>query len=251
MYIFTCQPDLESMLTCIYDAWASGKGHKNIRLQLEPVEQLTLFDEYVHVEKDPEKVEKVIRSIKRKLSPQFYRDIAFTSLAYEEDALDNMYRCLLLGFSLGPQALQMVQYRDIMRHQQIRIRLGKEVNRFQEFLRFHRIEGGIYAAHFEPKSRIALALGPIFQDRMPSEHWIIIDDIHREAVIHPKDEPFYLRALTEDELTRLQKTDQVNDIYTDLWKTFFHTVAIEERKNPRCQQNLYPLWTRKHSVEFQ
>ena len=73
MYIFTCEPHLEAMLTCIYDAWASGKGHKNIRLQLEPVEQLTLFDEYIHVDPDPEKAVKVIRSVKQKISPRFYR----------------------------------------------------------------------------------------------------------------------------------------------------------------------------------
>ena len=250
MYIFTCEPHLEAMLTCIYDAWASGKGHKNIRLQLEPVEQLTLFDEYIHVDPDPEKAEKVIRSVKQKISPRFYRDMAFTALAYEEDALDNIYRCMLLGFKFGPAVLQMVQYRDIMRNQLIRTRLGKEVNRFQEFLRFHQVGADLYVAHIEPKSRLALTLGPIFHDRMPSEYWVIIDDVHREAVIHPKDEPFYLRILTEEELFRLSATEQMNDAYTDLWKAFFRNIAIKERKNESLQRNLYPLWSRKHAVEF-
>lgn len=250
MYIFTCEPHLEAMLTCIYDAWASGKGHKNIRLQLEPVEQLTLFDEYIHVEADPEKAEKVICSVKQKISPRFYRDMAFTALAYEEDALDNIYRCMLLGFKFGPAVLQMVQYRDIMRNQLIRTRLGKEVNRFQEFLRFHQVGSDLYVAHIEPKSRLAITLGPIFQDRMPSEYWVIIDNIHREAVIHPKDEPFYLRILMEEELSRLSATEQMNDAYTDLWKAFFRSIAIEERKNESLQRNLYPLWSRKHAVEF-
>ena len=250
MIYYTCMPDWESMLSCIFDAWSSGKGHQNIRLLLEPIEQMTFFDEYIHVDADPEKVNRVINAVRKKISPYFYRELAFTSLAYEEDALDNIYRCMILGFAYGPRVLEMVQYRDIMRNRQIRTRLGKEVNRFQEFMRFYKINNEIYVAHFEPKSRIAIALGPIFEDRMPSEHWMIIDDIHKEAIVHPKDEHFYMRTLSGEEFERLLETEKINDEYTDLWRTFFHTIAIQERKNERCQKNLYPLWSRKHAVEF-
>lgn len=250
MTYYTCQPYWEDMLSCIYDAWSSGKGHQNIKLILEPVEQFTLFDEYIHVDRDLEKVKKVMDAVCLKVSPQFYQQLAYTSLAYEEDALDNIYRCMILGFAYGSSVLKMVQYRDIMRNELIRTRLGKEVNRFQEFMRFHKVEGGVYVAHFEPKSRLALALGPIFEDRMPSEHWMIIDDIHREAVIHPKDEHFYMRQLSQEEFIRLQETEHYNDQMTDLWKIFFNTIAIEQRKNEKCQRNLFPIWTRKHVVEF-
>lgn len=250
MTYYTCEPNLDSMLTCIYDAWSSGKGHQNVHLLLEPLEQFTLFDDYIHVDADEEKVDKVITAIKKKISPYFFREIAYTSMAYESDILDNLYRCMILGFAYGPEVLNQVQYRDIMRNREIRTRLGKEVCHFKEFMRFHWLEPDIYVAHYEPKSRITLALGPVFEDRMPSEHWMIIDDIHKEAVIHPKDEHFYMRSLTDSEFLRLQETEKVNDQVTHLWKVFFNTIAIKERQNERCQRNLMPLWTRKHAVEF-
>lgn len=250
MTIYSCKPKWEDMLTCIYDAWYSKKGHENIKLLLEPIEQYTLFDEYIHVEADNEKATKVMDAINLKISRQFYTELLYTSMAYEEDILDNIYHCLILGFSLGAEALKMVQYKDIMRNRQIRIRLGKEINHFQEFLRFHKIDNDVYVAHFEPKSRIVLALGPIFEDRMPSEHWIIVDDIHKEAVIHIKDQPFYLRTLTDEELERVMVTEQANDEFTHFWQLFFRTIAIKERTNERCQRNLFPIWTRKHAVEF-
>lgn len=250
MTFYTCAKDWESMLSCIYDAWSSGKGQQNIQLLLEPIAQYTLFDEYIHVDANQKKAEKVIDAVVHKISPQFYRQLAYTSMAYEEDVLDNIYRCMILGFAYGAEVLEMVQFRDIMRNRMIRTRLGKEVNRFQEFLRFHRMEGDIFVAHFEPKSRIAIALGPIFEDRMPSEHWMIIDDVHREAVIHSKDTPCYMRKLSDEEFLRLQETEHINDDVTELWRTFFRTIAIEERYNPKCQRNLFPLWSRKHVVEF-
>ncbi len=69
MNVFTCENNLEAILTCIYDAWASKLGHRNLRLMLEPVRELELFCDYIHTEPDSEKVSKVIRSI-RKRSPR-------------------------------------------------------------------------------------------------------------------------------------------------------------------------------------
>lgn len=250
MFIYTCVPEWEAMLTCIYEAWTSKRGHQNIRLMLEPVEQYTLFDEYIHVDADINKAIKVMDAVNLKISPYFYQELAYTSMAYEEDVLDNLYRVMILGFAYGPSVLEKVQYKDIMRHTAIRKRVGSEAHHFIEFIRFHEIKGHIYVAHIEPKSRIVQALNPHFSDRMPSEHFMIIDDIHKEAIIHPCNEISSFRKLSDEELDYLLQTEKVNDEYTDLWKTFFDTIAIKQRTNRTCQNNLFPIWKRKHAVEF-
>lgn len=65
-----------------------------------------------------------------------------------------------------------------------------------------------------------------------------------------KDGTNYLRYLTDDEFESLHKTEQYEDEYTEMWKTFFQAVAIKERENYVCQRNLFPIWKRKHAVEF-
>ena len=67
MKIYTCKDRLEDILTCIYDAWSAALqvGHDQIKLRKEPVFQQTIFDEYIHVDGDTSKAEKVIRSIRR------------------------------------------------------------------------------------------------------------------------------------------------------------------------------------------
>ena len=250
MRVYSCEHNWEAMLTCIYVAWASGLGHQNIRLEFEPLGQCELFTEYVHVDTDIVKAESVMDSVNRKISPAVYQELAYTAMAYESDTLDNIYRVMVLGFAFGPNVLDMVQYKDIMRNREIRTRLGKEACRFKEVVRFHEISKDMYIAHIEPKSKIVVTLGPAFQDRMPSENWIIVDDVHKEAVIHAKNEPYYLRTLDNEEYDKLLETELENDEYTDLWKVFFDAIAIKERNNPRCQRNLIPIWTRKHAVEF-
>lgn len=250
MKVFSCAPNWEAMLTCIYEAWSSHLGHKNIRLELEPVEQTSFLDEYIHVDSDSAKADSVINAVCGKISPHVYYELAFCSMAYEKDVLDNIYRVMILGFAYGSHVLEMVQYRDVMRNQEIRVRLGREVCRFKETVRFHEVRKSLYVAHIEPKSRLVLSLGEPFADRMPSEHWMIIDDVHKEAVIHPKNSEYYLRILDDAELETLLRTEEVNDEYTDMWKVFFDTIAIKERENYRCQRNLIPIWARKHAVEF-
>ena len=250
MTIFTCEHNWDAMLCCIYAAFQSKKGHKNISLMLEPVYETTLFDEYIHVDADAQTASKMRNGISNSISYYFYREMMYVSMTYEEDVLDNIYRCLLLGFNYGEEILNAVQYKNIMRHHEMKKRLENEVCRFREFIRFHEIDKGIYVAHIEPKSPLVVALGPIFQDRMPSEHFVIVDDVHREAIVHRKDRPFFMVTLTESELERLKETEEANDSYTDLWKAFFESIAIEERKNEKCQLSHFPLWTRKHVVEF-
>lgn len=79
---------------------------------------------------------------------------------------------------------------------------------------------------------------------------MIIDDMRGIAAVHPKDEHFYLTTLSEEEMNVLRKTEEKKDIYTQLWCEFFETIGIEERKNPKCQRTMMPLWYRKHMTEF-
>lgn len=250
MTVFTCEQEFDAMLSCIYEAFCSRLGHKNIRLEFEPVGQVCMFDQYIHVDTDEKNVMKVIDAINNKISPYFYHEIMYSAQYHADDVLDNIYRMLLLGFKYGNAALDMIQYEAVHRNRDIRKAYGNEVCRFKEILRFHEVKQSLYVAHIEPKSRMVVALGPVFQDRMPSENWMIVDDIHCEAVIHPKDKPYYIRRLSGDELQELILTEEANDEYTDLWKIFFDTIAIKERENAKCQQNHFPIWTRKHAVEF-
>ena len=250
VYIFTCRADYDSMLTCIYEAWASGYGHQNIKLCVEPVGQYGLFDEYIHVEPDETKAEKVCHAVWYKISAQVYGEISYALLSFEEDALDTVYRIMILGFHFGSGVLDMVQYKDVLRFRQIRKLVSREVCSFREFMRFYPVDGNAYVAHFEPRSRVLMPVASYFTQRMPSENWMIVDDAHGEAIVHPKDEECYIRILTEEELQALSRTEQ-EDMYTHMWRNYFHTMGIAQRENRACQRTHFPLWMRKHVTEFQ
>ena len=253
MKIFTCKDRLEDIMTCIYDAWSEALliGHDQIQLKKEPVFQQTILDEYIHVDQDLSKAEKVIRSIRRDISDEAYLNIYLATLSVEEDALQAIYNFLRVGFKIGESVLQQYANPHVMRILELRRKVSNESHHFREFARFERLNSSnVYVSHLEPKSDVIMLVGRHFADRMPSEQWMIIDDNRKTACVHPKDGENYLRYLTDEEFQTLRKTEEYEDEYTDLWKTFFHAIVIDERKNYVCQGNLFPLWKRKHAVEF-
>lgn len=249
MIVFTCEDNFEAMMTCIYDAWASKLGHKNIKLLAEPLGNLELFCEYRHIDADSLKAEKVIRAIRHKISPSAYHMVFRTAISCIDDKLDAIYRFLLLGFAFGAESVNMLANPYVARIFEINRRVGSETHYFREFIRFKEMKGKVYAATIEPKSDIVALLAPPFEDRMPSENWMIIDNNRRTALIHPKDERSYMTSLSDAEYERLTELENTNDPFIDLWKGFFASIAIEQRKNYKCQRNHMPLWYRKHVTE--
>lgn len=253
MRIYSCNDRFEDMMTCVYDAWCGAieeRVHHNIKLVREPIYQQNMFDDYIHVDADSDKVTKVVRSIRNSISDEAYMYVFYATLSAEEDALQAIYNFLRVGFEVGARACSMYTNPYVMRIMELKRRVGNESHHFREFARFTSLENKVYVCHLEPKNNVVMLVGAHFADRMPSEHWVIVDDCRHIAVVHPKDEDNYLRYLTDDEFNTLRRTEDYTDEYTDMWKTFFNAISIKERENRECQRNLFPLWMRKHAVEF-
>ena len=251
MVIFTCQDTFESMMTCIYVAWSARLGHSNIKLQTEPIWSPELFCEYRHVDPDEEKVQKVIRSIREKISEKSYHDIYRAAMSDSTDKLDIIYRYMILGFVYGERTSQMLGNPAVSAVFELNRKVANEAHLFREFVRFSRLKNQVLLSIIEPKCNVLTILAPNFEDRMPSEHWMIIDKTRMISVVHPADSDYFLTPITAEELSYMEASKDRFDPYVGLWKSFFQTIGIEQRKNPRCQRNMLPLWYRKHMPEFQ
>ena len=255
MVVFTCKDRFDDMMTCIYEAWASHLGHNNIKLRTEPLGTMELFCEYRHVEADKEKTESVIRTIQQKISFHAYQMVYHAAMAAdEEEKLDSIYRFLMLGFHYGRKILDSLQNPIVMKIFELEQKASNEAHIFRECIRFTEMNHHILVGIISPKCDVVTLLAPHFVDRLPSEDWMIIDDNRRTAVVHPADQPYYLTSLSEEEMSEFLARESAakdTDSMTALWKTFFQTIGIKERKNPVCQRNLIPLWYRKHMSEMQ
>lgn len=250
MTIFTCDDTFEAIMTCIYDAWASKLGHQNIRLEIAHESNLELFCEYRYVSGDPIKAQKVIRTIQNKISWKAYSMIYAAAMSSSPEKVDIIYRFLLIGLPYGKQILDQLQSPFVMALFELQRKVLNEAHYFKEFIRFSDINGEILVSKIEPKSNVLTLVAPHFADRLPSENWMIWDTLRKEAIVHPKDCDYYLTPLSNEEIQHLEESMRLPDPYIALWKGFFQTIGIKERKNYRCQRNMLPLWCRKNMTEF-
>lgn len=251
MTIFTCEDSLEGILTCIYDAWASGLGHKNIRLMLEPVVQPELFCNYRSIFPDRKKVSSVSRSIQTKISPDAWKMVCHAAMSCDPMKADHIYRFLLYGFSYGKCSLKMLGIPAVMNLYELSRKVQNEAHRHIEFIRFSEYPNNILISRISPQADILELTAAHFSDRMPSEDWMIIDETRRKAAVHPGEESCYFTVFSAEEMNAMNSMEKTDRFYADLWKTFFHSVSIRERENPTCQRSFLPLWMRSHMTEFQ
>lgn len=247
---FLCEDSLEGIFTGIYNAWAFGMGHENVRLLMKEQYEPELFTEYEDVEPDPEKSEKVARSIQRKISGEAFRVVCRAAFSARAERADVIYRFLIEGFRYGETALRRLQEPAVAEIFALSRKVANEAHQYLEFIRFEQLENGILFASISPKSRVATLVAPHFADRFPGENWVIYDDGREEAAVHTAGGDWMMARLPKEQADAFLKTYGSSDHYEDLWKVFFRTIGIRERENPDCQRNLLPLWYRKHMTEF-
>lgn len=253
--IYQCENTIDGIFSAVYDAGLSGYGHRFIRIQPLQVgqnENYELFAEYVQVETDSKKTTSVIDAVRQKISEKAYHFIMSTVISEFPDKGDVIYQFVTYGFTLGAKVCSALQIPCVDRIFAINRTVQNETHFFREFLRFQEVqkEPSLLLAVIEPRHHIIPLLTEHFADRFIEEWFIIYDKTHLEASFHQKGGNWEVRLLTAEEAQKLEELSEQQEEYVDLWKTFFHQIAIKERTNKKLQTSMLPLHYRKHMTEF-
>lgn len=256
MHIYLCEDSLEGILTGVYEAYQSRYGHDNIRLCLEGADyEMELFTEYFPVKTKTDCANKVLLSIMTKIGEEARQHIIAAAYSEEDDKAEVIYRYLIRGYAMGPRVSDHLSDPYVNRMFVIRRKMMNEVHRWQEFLRFQVQDNGLLTAVFEPKCRVLTFIMPHFADRLPMENFIIYDQSHDQVGLHQKQKGWVLMEYVSRDYPEL--AEKLTTIGTEeartqaLWKIFFDAIAVEERINPKLQQQHIPMWCRKYMTEMQ
>ncbi len=252
--IFMCEDSIEGIFAAIYDAGSSRYGHDNIRIQVQTAGtenfDMELFSEYIYVAGDEEKALKVSKAIREKISGEAYEMVCHAALSDEGKKGDMIYRFLILGFSLGPKAVNLLNNDKVLNIFNLNRNVMNESHHFLGFLRFTESKDNILFAKIKPRNDILRLIAPHFSDRLNMENFIIFDERRKTAVFH-KSGFFWIYVTADDfNMDKLLELSDQEEEFQSLWKTFFNTIAIEERKNYRLQRNNLPLRFRSNMPEF-
>lgn len=250
MTVFICGEEPEDIWCAVYDAWTSRLGHKHVRIEPEGEDQ-ELFCEYKQVQTDAEKVSKVVKSIQKKLSDDIFEIIYKAALSQDRFRADKIYRFLIYAFAVGPKVVTMLQIPAIYEIFQMNRHLEREYQHMLGFTRFSQMKERVLLAKIGPKNDLLMLLAEHFADRMPDEHWIIYDEHRKKAAVCQSGKGWVIVRPDSEKWQEYMNWHSDEASVEALWKTFYQTIAIEERYNPRCQMNMLPLRFRSYMTEFQ
>ena len=112
------------------------------------------------------------------------------------------------------------------------------------------MEEGVLFGRIEPRNDLLALVSLHFSDRLSGENWILYDCKREKAAVHQADRGWAIvrtdSSWWQERLNK--KTDE--ECYEDLWKTFHQSIAIAQRTNLKCQQNMLPLRFRPYMTEF-
>ena len=125
--------------------------------------------------------------------------------------------------------------------------VSMENHKFKGFTRFKKMNNEIYYAEINPTNNILFLLSKHFRDRLKDEYWII-KDVNRKLYSLYDKKNFIIVSEDEFKMNDFNLSDD-EDKFLNLWKEFYDTVGIAERKNDRCRMNFMPKKYWKYIVE--
>lgn len=250
MTIFVCEDSVDGILTGVYDAWDSKLGHDNVKLTTSSNDNYQLFSTYKDVITDTDKSQKVINTINKRFNYHIKEYIIFALLADDNDKADAVYRVLVNAISnkMGNNVMDDLSNCSIRTVYNLRRSVWNEVHHYYGFVRFRELDNNVLFSKINPKHNILAVICEHFTDRFPKENWIIYDEKRHIAAVHECGHNFMIVSNKIDE-ELLSESDGEREL-TDLWKNYFKSIAIEARKNEKCQRNMIPYRFRDNVVEF-
>lgn len=253
MTIFLYDKSFEGLLTCLFDAYRL----KDFPEQLLPTNSpLHLFcDSHFTVVTDDKKAERVWKGLQAKLSTSAISEVTRSWLSELPDIDILLFRYLRKVID-SPQSIETnFADADVIRLSQIYKKVNYEGHRLIQFARFQKTADGTYFAPLEPEYNTLPLTISHFRDRFADQKFLIYDMKRRYGYYYD------LHTITEVTLTNEfgntiegminhELADKDETKYEQLWQTYFKTIAIKERINPRKQRQDMPARYWKYLTEM-
>ena len=225
------------IFTCAYYALKNGEKPKICsNLNYQPS---LLFEDF-EIESNTEIYKKVKNALIKISAKTFkYLEIAFKSKNSEK--YEVIFNCIIKTILSKQNLLENFSDEHFFSLNKIVDSVRLEAHRFLGFIRFSKTENGVFYSHFEPDNDVIEMILPHFLKRFYAIPFILHDVKHGKLIACYKGK--YIRRFNEF------KEAKVVDNYSKLFKNYYDTIYIKERKNEKAMNNFMPKRYHKNLPE--
>ena len=224
----------DGLLTIIFDCYCNKCFPQKVIPTSDYVENF--LDNVVSIETDYEKSKRVFNGIEKSICHEALYNSYYAFLSDDKEKEINILKYVCTGFDQGPKINTMLTLTYVFKVINMRKRALFECHRLKGLLRFIEVGNNIFYSSIHPDNNIIEPLGQHFIRRIPSQNFIIHDKNRNLCFIYNTQE----YKIIDSKNIQIPEISENEKYYQDLWKMFFKTIAIKERKNPRCQMQFMP-----------
>ena len=243
-YVYLYDASWEGLLTCVFRAFETGEWPQAV-LEEENA-QIAFGQTPLHVAADMEKARRVERGILRNLGSALHQKAWTVFLSGDPNKSTILYRYLCTAFRTGRGIYNALAHDDVLAMDQLELQTTHEAQKLYGFVRFSRMENGVFYGKITPKNNVLPLLMPFFADRFSDQPLLLYDAVHHLAGVYDLREWYlietagiHLPDLAGDELT-----------YRRMWKLFYKTISIAERENQKLRRSNMPKRYWPNMTEF-
>ena len=255
MLVYLFDNTLDGLLTAVFDSFF--RKQKDVTLLAEG-EQLPLFaDELYRVSTDAEKAERVWKGLEKHLSKEGLHMITISWLSEERALNQPLFNMICKVFRQKRDISHNASDEDVLTVRNTCRRVLHEQLRMKQFIRFQKAKDGTYLGVVSPDHNVLPLITDHFSDRFNDQQWLIYDAKRHYGYYY--DGKTVMRVTFEDEasvpfnLSSGKMDDDIlsdNDqLFQDLWRTYFKAICIKERMNPKKQLSDMPRRYWKYMTE--
>ena len=236
--IYLIDGSLDGILTSIYNSYLT----KNFPTALTDGNiQLELGETIVEIQTDKSKAERVFNKL-NDILPSDEVNKLYIAIKSDDKC---KYTVIFNYIKKTVDACNCISTKftdvDVFNFDRLVSKVLLEAHRFKGFIRFSKTENGIYYAKYFPDNDINSLILPHFIARYKNMPFII-HDLNHDVI------SAYFNGKTK---TVIKKVNPLNikDEFQTLFKTYYDTVYIKERKNERLMRNFMPKRYHAHLPE--
>ncbi len=217
--------------------------------------QALVFSENIEVSTDPAKAERVLKGLRKKVSPECFSNIYSCYLSELRGIENTILKFVQYVFANRKNVEDNYGNAAVLDISQLARKVGREKHRFEAFVRFENIGDRLFYAPIDPDYNVLPLIVPHFKRRYADQDWIIYDTKRKYGVHYDQATEQVNEAVIDFTTGRgdLAPTgisfDPDETLYQELWKNYFKSTNIPMRRNMKLHLQHVPKRYWKYLVE--
>ncbi len=242
--IYVYDGSFEGLLTIVFDSYVQKRIPCKIILQDDF--EANFLENFEQKQTEEEKANRIFNGIVKNISYDTLYNSYYAFLSNTQGKEMAILKYLLNGFVVGPKINNMLSIDFVFSVHSMRKKTLSEAHKLKGLLRFIEIGNNVFYASIHPTHNVLENVGHHFIKRLPTQNFIIHDKNRNIAFLYNTNE-YVIRDASSLLLPNISEEEKK---YQMLWKTFFDTIAIKERTNPRLQMQFMPKKYWQDLTEF-